>query len=260
MERLRTPFFIVALIAMTAVVAAEIGAPLFIGGDDAGAALGGQAAGLGVDVPHGGTVTEPRGSAIRYLALVDVIPLFTVALMGAGMVLPQRLHGRIQGVVTVVVAILLILAALVLLVLAVAQLVLMVTLLLAFPFGTIAYLIIWGFFPRGDAAVLLSVLMFLKVVFAVALVAAQQRFLQNKGLVLIIATSLVCNVVAAFLHGVVPTILASITDQIGAIVFAVVAIVWALVLLFGSIPGIVRAARSATAVAGVVTTAAPVVR
>jgi hypothetical protein len=248
MERLRTPLFIVALIAMAVVVCAEIGAPLFLGGDNAGAALGGQAAQLGVDVPAGGQASQPVGSAIRYLALVDVVPLFTVALMGAGLVLPNRLQGRIQGVVTVIVAILLILTALLLLVLAIAQLVLMVTLLLAFPFGTIAYLIIWGFFPRGDAAVLLSVLMFFKVGFAVALVAAQQRFLQNKGLLLIIATSLLCNVVAAFLHGVVPTILVSITDQIGAIVFAVVALIWALVLLFGSIPGIVRAARSATAV------------
>jgi hypothetical protein len=54
-------------------------------------------------------------------------------------------------------------------------------------------------------------------------------------------TSLLGNVVAVFLHGLVPGILVSITDDLAGIVFAVVAIVWAIVLLIGSIPAIVRA-------------------
>jgi len=72
-------------------------------------------------------------------------------------------------------------------------------------------------------------------------VLAQPRFLQNKGLVALILTSLLGNVVAVFLHGLVPGILVSITDDIAAIVFAVVAIIWAIILLIGSIPAIVRA-------------------
>src|SRR6185369_17388454 len=100
---------------------------------------------------------------------------------------------------TLIFSILLILLALVLLFIAIAKLILMVTLLLAFPFGTIAYLIIWGSFPRGEAAVILSLLMFLKLVFAGMLVAAQQRFIQNKGLVALVITTLVANLVVAFL-------------------------------------------------------------
>jgi len=176
------------------------------------------------------------------------VVLFTVALMGVGLVLPVRIQGRIQGVATLVFSVLLIIAALVLLVIAVAQLILMVSLLLAVPFGTIAYLILWGFFPRGQAGVLLSLLMFLKLVFAGMLVAAQPRFLANKGLVALTLTTLVCTIVIAFLHGLVPGILVSITDDVAAIVFAVVGIVWAIVLLIGSIPAIVAAVRvSATA-------------
>src|SRR5437016_8218920 len=143
MERLRTPFFVIAIVAMALVVLVEIGSPFLLGGYDAGAAVSAQAAQLGVDVPAGG-VTTPPGRAIGYLALVDGIVLFTVALMGAGLLLPDRIHGRLQGVVTLIFSILLILAALALLVIAIAQLVLMVTLLLAIPFGAIAYLIIWG--------------------------------------------------------------------------------------------------------------------
>jgi len=182
--------------------------------------------------------------AKTYLALVDVIPLFVVGLMGAGLILPHKLHGRLQGVVTLIGAIVLILTALVLLIVAIVEVILMVTLLFAFPFGTIAYLIIWGSFPRGDAVVILSLLMFLKLVFAAALVAAQQRFIQNKGLVLLVLTSLVANLIVAFLHGLVPGFLVSITDGIAAIVLAIIAIIWAIVLLIGAIPAIVKAVRS----------------
>ena len=159
---------------------------------------------MGADVPGGTHAAQPPGLGIPYLALVDVILLYTVALMGAGMLVPERVHGRIQGIVTLIGAIILILLALVLLVVAIAELILMVTLLLAFPFGTIAYLIIWGSFPRGDAAVVLSLLMFLKFVFVGACCWRTSSFVQNKGLVLLTVTSLVCNIVVAFLHGLVP--------------------------------------------------------
>jgi hypothetical protein len=127
---------------------------------------------------------------------------------------------------------------------AIAEVITMVALFFAFPFGTIAYLAIWGFFPRGGAAALLSSLMFLKLVCAGALVAAHQRFLQNKGLILLMLTSLVATLVVAFLHGLVPGILVSITDGIGAIIVSIVAIIWAVILLIGSVPAVVKAFRS----------------
>lgn len=213
LDRLRTPFFFIFLVAFGLVVLLEIGA----------------------------TAVVPEGMAISYLALIDVIMFGTAALMGMSVLFSKRLHARAQGIITLVGAIVLILIAIVLLFIAIAQLIVMVTLLLAFPFGTIAYLIIWGDFPRGDASVVLSLIMFLKVVGLACLVIAQQRFLQNKGLVAMAITSLLGNVVAVFLHGLVPGILVSITDDIAGIVFAIVAIIWAIILLIGSIPAIVRA-------------------
>jgi hypothetical protein len=85
--------------------------------------------------------------------------------------------------------------------------------------------------------------MSLKLAFAVVLLLAHQRFLQNKGLVLIILTSLLANVILSFLHGIVPRLLVSITDAIGAIVVGILAAVWALIFLIGSIPAIVKALR-----------------
>ena len=256
-ERLRTPLFLIALVAMALVVCVELGEHLLVGGFDAGDAFTGQAAAAGVQVPAGGQVERPSGLGIPYLALVDAAALFTVGLMAAGLVVPQRLHGRLQGVVTLVFSILLLLAAIGLLVLAIAKVVLMVTLLLAFPFGTIAYLIGFGFFPRGTAIVILSLLMFLKFVFAGALTAAQPRFLQNKGLVLLTLTSLLCTAVVSFLHGIVPGVLVSITDAIAGIVCAVAAIIWAVVLLVGAVVAIVTAARATADTARSTAPAAP---
>jgi hypothetical protein len=233
---------------MILVVLLETGSRFLLAGHDVGAQLAGQAQALGVGVPA--DAQSPPGLGIGYLALVDAVALFTVLLMGSGLVVPQRIAGRVQGIATLVFAILLILGALVLLFIAIAKLILMVTLLFAFPFGTIAYLIIWGFFPRGTTTALLSLLMFLKLVFAVFLLLAQPRFIQNKGLVLLTLTSLICNIVASFLQGIVPGILVSITDAIAAIVFAIVAIIWAIVLLIGSIPGIVRALQTTAEAAG----------
>ena len=242
MSRLRVPFFAIALAAIVLVVLVELGEPLILGGHQAGAALAGPADALGVSVPA--QAQTPPGRAIPYLALVDGVALFTVALMGLGLLVPARLHGRVQGGLTLIFSILLVVGAIVLAVRAVAELLLMISLLFAPPFGTIAYLILWGSFPRGPAGVLLSLLMFLKLVFAGALLLAQPRFLQNKGLVALVVTSLVCTIAAQFLHGLVPAILVSVLDDVAAIAFTVVGAVWGVVLLVGSIPAIVNAVKA----------------
>ncbi|MEV0458703.1 hypothetical protein [Catellatospora methionotrophica] len=239
MDRLRTPFFFVALVALGLVVAVETGSSLLLGLTTPALDTATQ---LGADVPPG-VAERPGGLAISYLALIDVVLLGTAVLMGVAILASKRVHARLQGLATLIGAIILIITALVLLFVAIAKLILMVSLLLAFPFGTIVYLILFGSFPRGEAATVLSLIMFLKVVAVVCLVAAQQRFLQNKGLVAMVITSLLGNVVAVFLHGMVPGVLVSITDAIAAIVFAIVGIVWAIVLIVGAIPALIRAVQ-----------------
>lgn len=248
MDRLKTPFFLVSVAAMVLVILLETGSSFLLGGHNIGAQLATSANTLGVDVPAG--AHTPPGIGIRYLALVDACLLFTAAVMAIGLLVPQRIQGRVQGVATLIFAILLILGALVLLFVAIALVLLMVALFFAFPFGTIAYLIIWGSFPVGQTTALLALIMFLKLVFCVFLLIAQPGFLKNKGLILMTVTSLVCNIVVSFLQGLVPDILVSITDAVAAIVCAIVAIIWGIVLLIGSIPGIVRALQVSAEAAG----------
>jgi hypothetical protein len=249
MGELRKPFLLLAFLAVFLVVLVELGSGLMLGGADASGALQGSADTMDVDLGDIGGVSEPPGRGIAYLALIDIIALYTTGLFCLSLIVPDRVQGRVQGVATLIGSIILIIVSLVMLIIAFIELMIMVSLLLAVPFGTLAYLAIWGFFPVAKASVIIGLLMFLKIAWAVLLIVAQPRFLQNKGLVLLILTSLVCTLCLEFLHDLLPVIFVSILDDVGAIVFGITGIVWGIVLLVGSIPAIVKAVRVSAALA-----------
>ena len=244
---LRRPLFIAAVVVAVVVVLAELGMAALVGGNPAGAVQADVARELGVERevvenPDLGT-TSPPGSGIAYLALLDGLLVFTLVLLGSSLVLSHRAYGRVQGVITLVVTFLWVLGGILLAILALVQLLLMIGLFVAVPFGTLAYLEIWGFFPVPEAALVLGLLLLLKLVMTALLVAAQPRFLRVKGLVALIAVSLLLQLVLGLIHGFLPRPVVAIGDQFWALVTAVVAIVWALVMLVVSIPAIVNAVR-----------------
>ncbi|MCU1329019.1 MAG: hypothetical protein JWN34_4389 [Bryobacterales bacterium] len=250
LDRLRTPFFVIALIAVVIAVLVELGSsavipePPFDPGvitSSIPSELQGDAGAVNQLVSDSRSASKPPGIAIRDMALLDGLLVFTALLIGLPLLFPQSLFGRVQGVATLIVSVLIILGGIGLALAAFVKLMIMVSLFTAAPFGTLAYLAMWGFFNRGGATVALSLIMLFKVAFAVMLIAAQQRFLQNKGLVLIIVTSLLANIIISFLHVLVPGILVSITDAIAAIVVLILAIIWGIFLFIASIPAIVKA-------------------
>jgi len=123
------------------------------------------------------------------------------------------------------------------------QLMVMIGLFVAAPFGTIAYLAIWGFFPTGESATVLGLLLFLKLVFLGLLVFAQQRFLKIVALMIHIALSFVLQLLLGLIQGFLPFVLVSIGDQLWALVIAIVALIGTLVSLVSSIPAVVNAVR-----------------
>ena len=249
MNELRSPFLVLAILLAAVAVLLELGSSHVLGGEGAGRSMQREAEVQEIELDGDlGGVDEPPGRAISYLALIDGVVLYTIGLMGLALVVPERAHGRAQGIATLIGSIVLIIVAFILGLIAFIELLVMVSLFLAAPFGTIAYLAIWGFFPRGDAAAVLSLLLLLKVGVAVFLVLAQQAFLKQKGLMALLVTSLVCNVVVAFLHGFVPLVVVSIVDTLTALIFAIVAIIWGIILLIGSIPSIVSTIRSGPAI------------
>ncbi len=253
MESLRKPFLVLAIALMAVVVLVEIGSAAVIG---QGAAVPSQIRAQSASDPVMSKALQgvsdsdlrttadqgrPPGLGVPYMAVLDVVVLFTVGLMGVALVVPARVEGRVQGCVTFIFCLLVILGAIGLIIAAIVLVTIMISLLLAVPFGTIAYMIAFGFFNRGGAAVALSLIMVLKIGFAVSLVAAHQDFLKNPGIILLVVTSLLGNVIISFLHGFVPGFLVSITDGVAGIIVALLGCIWALLLLLGSIGGILRA-------------------
>lgn len=222
-DKLRIPFFCASVVCLVIVFAVELGAQFFLG-------------------VNNGNLSTP-GLGIVYLAWLDWLLLFSILLVGTALIVPDRIHGRIQGIITFIFALLTLLGAIVAIFTAFGLLMLMVSLLLAVPFGTAIYFAEFADFKVGAAATTLAFIMTFKVAFVVFLVLAHQRFLQNKGLVLLIVTSLVATILLGFLHGIAPPFLASITDDIGALINAILAAIWSLFFLIGSIPAIIKALR-----------------
>ena len=260
MEDLRKPFFIAALVLILIAVGIELGTALFPMPKRSPSEV--YQAQCTKTTPSPALCSDPvkfiatiasaqssnparPGLGIPYLALVDAIVLFTMLLIGSSLIVPASIEGRVQGCATLIFGVLLILASIVFIFLALGAVILMVSLLLSFPFGTIAYMAIFGFFDTGGASATLGLIMLLKIVAAVCLVLAQQRFLQNIGLVVIVVASLVANVIVSFLQGFPPGFLVSITDAIAAIVVGIIAVICLILLLVGSLTSIIKALNPA---------------
>jgi hypothetical protein len=223
---MRKPVFLVALIAIGLTVLVELSSIALV--SNAAPA----ASSLNMSL---------AGQGIPSMSILDGLIFYAMAVMAIALILPERFQSKIQGIATIIVAVLLLLACMLRIFVNLQMLFLMLGLLLAVPFGTIAYLAIWGNFPTGSAGAVLSVIMFLKIVFSICLVIAQQRFLKNKGLVLIIVTSFAANLVIAFLYGLVPGFLVSILDEVAAIVVCILAGIWIIVYLIGGVISTVTA-------------------
>jgi hypothetical protein len=227
MNQLRLPFFIAAIVAFVIAILIEVSAK------DALDWFGFLDGSLDQQ--------KTPGMAIGYLALVDGLIVYSLAWMVAGLLIPRSVTGRAQGIVSLVISILAFIATLLLIFATFALLMLMIALLVAVPFGTLSYLAAWGHFAVGAAASTLALVMLFKIVFCVCLVLAQQRFVENKGLVILVCLSLGLTWVTAFVHALLPGVLVSIGDASVALVIAIIATIWLLIMVIGSIVATVKA-------------------
>jgi hypothetical protein len=220
---LRTPFFIVALMAIASAVALEIGSTWFLSAQQARSSQ---------------SVQSQLG--IPSLWLLDVSLLWTLALGALALVMNKNLLARAQGIATLILSIVIIVVGLKTLLTAFVLLIVMIALLSSF-FGWLVYLPLFGLFGTGSAATVLGAITFFKLAAVMLLVLAQQRFLESKGLVLLLVLSLVCDLLLSFLQSLPPGILVSVTDAVGAIVICVIAIIYAIFQAVWAIVAILRA-------------------
>lgn len=241
---IRRSLLVASFVLMALVLVLELAAPHLVGGERVTGA-----AAVAISVGDDGTgaevasIGEPPGRGISYLAFVDLALVFLLGQYLLSQVLTGRVHGRVTGIGTAVGSFVMVFVALIALIVAIVEIVIMIGLFFAFPFGTAAYLAVWGGFPRGQAAGLISALLVLQVVSLILLVLAQPKMLRQRGLVVVSIMALALKLVLSFLHGFVPRPMVAITDDLGAIVNALCGLVLAIVFLVVSIPSIVKALR-----------------
>lgn len=219
---LRKPFFLLAIILLVVVLLVETG--------------------MAIAAPFLGNSNGAVGWGIPCLALLDGQLVFTALLMALPLIFPERITGRIQGIATLIVCLLLLLACIVTGIAAFTLLMMLIGLLLAIPFGPAIYAAMgYATFPTNAAAATLSLIMLAKLVSSASLVLAHQRFLENKGLVLLILTSLLATIIVSFLHGFLPGLIVSVGDLVAAIITVILAAIWAIVGLIFAIIAVIKA-------------------
>ena len=219
--RVRAPAFLFALLIMVVVVAFELATKGL----------------LRV------SAESPPGLGGPYLALLDGILLVTTIVFGAGHLRPDGLIARIASVLWLVLSLLGILASFLMALAALQAIMLMLALLMSSPFGTLAYLALFADFPAGKAIAALSFLMVLKLAFLVMLAITDLGYLKNKPLMLVTGLSIAATWLTSFLIALPPRFLASITDSVAALVTSIIALVWLVFILFGSVMGVLQGLR-----------------
>lgn len=224
MARVQTFFFVLATLTMALIVAFELSTMAFLRG----------AAGVEESMP---------GLGGAYLALLDGILLYSVILMSIGHFRFKALTARVTSAVTLVLSVLGAIGTLLLIIAAFTLIMLMLGLLLAAPFGTIAYFAAYAQFPKNEAVAALSFVIVLKLFFLVMLALTHPGYLQNKGLVIMIGLSLFATWLTSLLIALPPSFLSSITDAVGALITAVIAFVVLILIFITSIVAVVKSLR-----------------
>lgn len=200
---------------------------------------GGSAGALGIFEAEKGP-----GLGLAALCFFCVLPCYSYAILTCEVLQLGAVSGRLQTVVALVGSIVGLLFGLYFIVKAITLLSVMLALFLAVPFGTIAYMVIWGTFDTGTSRIVLSLFMTVQIIGAIFLVVAAPTIVKNGKLVALTAVTLAFAFILGLLHGLVPNPLVSIVDALAALVISIVATIWMLPLLIGGILSLVRVVRA----------------
>src|SRR6476660_8574774 len=140
----------------------------------------------------------PPGIGFFGIALVDPVLAHALALLTIDLLaIARSFAARLQGIVTLVLSLLGLLGTLVFAFATFTMIMLMITLLLAAPFGTLAYFAVWGHFPTGPARISVALVMSLKLI-GIGLIAASHLTLLKNKLFLVLAG---CSIGLTFVLG-----------------------------------------------------------
>ncbi|MDQ1377054.1 MAG: hypothetical protein QOE15_1227 [Acidimicrobiaceae bacterium] len=173
--------------------------------------------------------------ALRAQALIDGLLLVCVLALALPRLVPGRDVTRRARLGSFIASLAILLAGIWVLVAGVARLRHLVALYLSPPFGTLSYLLLDASFPRSGSLVAISVLMALKVAACVALFRSDPRVASQRGIAGLAVSSLAVTVLTVFCYSLAPPSLGNVTDALATAVVAAVAVLWAGIIVSGSV-------------------------
>jgi hypothetical protein len=174
----------------------------------------------------------PVPLALPAQALLDGLLLLSAAVLAVPRVVPRQDVARGTRLALFVGSLALLLVAVAVGVAAIARLRYLVALYLSPPFGTLSYFLLFGSSRRGASLVVLSVVLVVRVGACLAFLRA---FPGRRPIAALAITSTAATVVTAVCYAWVPNSLASITDALAAAVVALLAAIWAAMVVSGSV-------------------------
>jgi hypothetical protein len=178
---------------------------------------------------------QPAPLAVSAEALLDGLLLVAAGAVALPRLVPRRNMTRYGRLSSFLVALAILLVGIAVAVKAIARLRYLDALYISPPAGTLSYLLLYGSFRRGGSLVALTGLMALKLAAIAALYWGYPRAASERGLPPLALTSVAATVAVAMAYALVPSSLASITDALAAAVVALVAILWAGVIVSGTV-------------------------
>jgi hypothetical protein len=176
------------------------------------------------------------GCAIGAMTAFDLLVLMTLGLIAAPLVIGNAATGRVQGVVTLIASLSIFSFAVIEIIVVISILILMIASL----YAILPYLFFYLDFPTGGAAAILALIMIFKIAFAFVLIIAHPKFLENFGLVVLVAMSIGFGALVGLLHAL-PNIVVSLADAVGGLIILIVAAIRAIGFALGALPAIKKA-------------------
>jgi len=191
------------------------------------------------------------GLGIKALALLDGFILYAWSVKMFSPLLNPGIQIPLVKISDFIVAIVLLLTGIAVAFAAIAFITFLISLLLAIPFGTIAYMAAFSSFKTGASAATLGLLMSLKTAFVICIVISEQNlFKYYRSLIIVILCSFLTNIIVSVLHSFPPQFLVSITDAIAALIVTIIGLIWILISLIPAAVGVISVVIDALGVAG----------
>ena len=178
---------------------------------------------------------QPAPLAVSAPALLDGLLLVAAGTMALPRLVPRRNMARYGRLSSFLVALAILLVGIAVAVKAIARLRYLDALYISPPVGTLSYLLLYGSFRRGGSLVALTSLIVLKLAALAALYWGYPKAASERGLAPLALTSVAATVAVAMAYALVPPSVASIIDALAASLVALAAILWAGVVVSGTV-------------------------